>query len=124
KALECNLEALKLAEEHNNKKVLAKASSGIAVSYAYAGNFPEAVRYMKQAVHLFFELKDTVNYANNLGNLAQIYMMSNQPDSAIQLYNSEIPILKAWNDLNRLSYVYLYYGKLLTSIGKYSLALS
>ena len=124
KALQCNLDALKLGEKHNNKKVLAKANSGIAVSYAYAGNFPEAVRYMKQAVQLFLELKDTVNYANNLGNLAQIYEMSNQPDSAIGLYNNTIPILKSWNDLNRLSYVYLYYGKLLTSIGKYSQALS
>src|ERR1043165_579019 len=90
KALQCNLDALKIGEEHNNKKVLAKANSGIAVSYAYAGNFPEAVKYMKQAVQLFLELKDTVNYANNLGNLAQIYEMSNQQDSAVNLYNEEI----------------------------------
>ncbi|HYV93866.1 MAG TPA: tetratricopeptide repeat protein [Chitinophagales bacterium] len=124
KALQCNLDALKLGEEHNNKKVLAKANSGIAVSYAYAENFPEAVKYMKRAVELFLELHDTVNYANNLGNLAQIYTMSNQPDSAIELYNKALIILKSWNDFNRLSYVYLYYGKLLTSTGKYSQALS
>ncbi|HRI20924.1 MAG TPA: ATP-binding protein [Panacibacter sp.] len=122
-ALKQNLAALKLGEENNNKPLIANANSGIAVSYANAGNLPEAIKYAKQAVALFLEVKDSVNYANNLGNLAEMHLMNNDPVSATSSYDKAIPILISWGDINRLSFVYHNRGKALVKSGQLSEAL-
>ena len=122
-ALKQNLAALKLAEENNDASLLAKANSGIAVSYANAGNFTDAAKYMKQAIAQFLEVKDSANYANNLGNLAQIYILDNKAVDAIAAYDKAIPILAAQGDFNRLGYMYNNRGTALANNGQLTPAL-
>ncbi len=122
-ALKYNLAALKLGEENNNKVLLANASSGIAISYANAENYTEALKYMRQAIAQFLEIKDSANYANNLGNIAEIYILTNNTAAAIEAYNKAIPILTSQDDLNRLSYIYCNRGTALAKSGQLSQAL-
>lgn len=70
-AINCKLEALKIAEENGLKKKELEINTDIGINYLHIGNFSEAIRYFKKVISS--ELEDETKNVENK-SIALLYL--------------------------------------------------
>ncbi len=95
-ALESLFEGMKMAEKLESKKSLGVFHLGIAGVYGSMGNNQNTIQYYKNAINIFKELGDSLNYAYAMENLGDQYNLNMaKPDSALLFFKESGPIFKA-----------------------------
>jgi class 3 adenylate cyclase len=95
-ALTSLFEGMKIAEKLENKKSLGVFHLGIAGVYGSMGNNQNTIQYYKNAIKIFKELGDSLNYAYAMENLGDQYNLNMaKPDSALLFFKESGPIFKA-----------------------------
>ena len=91
-------EALKLAENNNNKNLLARCYHTIGVTYYYKSDYNEALEYFFKALKIneeFNNKKEIGAVCNNIGN---VYWMQQNLDGALDFYFRDFNIAKELGD--------------------------
>ncbi|NND80128.1 MAG: tetratricopeptide repeat protein, partial [Maribacter sp.] len=95
-ALASFFEGMKIAEELGNKKRIGTFYVAIAGVYGSMGNNQNTIQYYKNAIGIFKELGDSLNYAYAMENLGDEYNLNMaKPDSALLFFKESGPIFKA-----------------------------
>ncbi len=95
-ALASLFEGMKMAEKLESKKSLGVFYLGIAGVYGSMGNNQNTIQYYKNAINIFKELGDSLNYAYAMENLGDQYNLNMaKPDSALLFFKESGPIFKA-----------------------------
>ena len=95
----------KVVGEERLKPHLGRFYISIAGVYSIMGNHNNTAKYYKDAIKIFKELNDSINYAYGVENLGDEYNLYRaQPDSALLLFNESGPIFKAKNDKTGIAY--------------------
>ena len=95
-ALASLFEGMKMAEKLESKKTLGTFYIAIAGVYASMGNNQNTTQYYKNAIKIFKELSDSLNYAYAMENLGDYYNLTlAKPDSALLFFKESGAIFKA-----------------------------
>jgi class 3 adenylate cyclase len=95
-ALASFFEGMKMAEKLESKKSLGVFYIAIAGVYGSMGNSQNTIQYYKNAIKIFKELGDSLNYAYAIENLGDEYNLNMaKPDSALLFFKESGPIFKA-----------------------------
>ena len=95
-ALASLFEGMKMAEKLESKKSLGVFYLGIAGVYGSMGNNQNTIQYYKNAINIFKELGDSLNYAYAMENLGDQYNLNMaKPDSALLFFKESGPIFRA-----------------------------
>src|SRR5579862_4875324 len=90
KALEYFFDFLKDAEKSGNKFLIANAYNNIGAVYQHkAINYDKALNYYIKALPLYQELDNTDGVGTVTGNIGEIYLAGNNPDSAIHYFRKQ-----------------------------------
>jgi two-component system, sensor histidine kinase PdtaS len=76
--------SIQLANENNDRGLLAKNYNTLAINYAKLSNFPLAIEYNKKCLAIFNETGDKIRIGNTYSNLAALYKEKGDNDSAIK----------------------------------------
>ena len=103
-ALESYFKAVDISNERGEKKELGNLYTAIAGVYAGMGNKQNVKKYYNDAIKIFEDLGERINYAVAVENLGDSYLEWAQPDSALVLFNKSGPIFKALQRKDYLAY--------------------
>jgi len=104
-ALASFFEGLKMAEKSGSKKRLGTFYIAIAGVYSSMGNNQNTIQYYKNAIKIFKELGDSLNYAYAMENLGDEYNLNMaKPDSALLFFKESGTIFKAKNSKTGMAY--------------------
>ncbi len=104
-------EAIEIAKKAENNNVLATAYWGYSILLRREGKFQEAINFYKKASLIYRKLKQERPYLRINNNLANLYYYIGDYDTAINLANYTIKILKEKDYKEELSYALLYRAK-------------
>ncbi|MGB5203848.1 adenylate/guanylate cyclase domain-containing protein [Eudoraea sp.] len=104
KALESYFKAVDISNERGEKSELGRVYTAIAGVYAGMGNKQNVKKYYNNAIKIFEDLDERINYAVAVENLGDSYLEWAQPDSALILFNKSGPIFKALQRKDYLAY--------------------
>ena len=104
KALESYFKAEDIGNERGEKSELGRVYTAIAGVYAGMGNKQNVKKYYNNAIKIFEDLDERINYAVAVENLGDSYLEWAQPDSALVLFNKSGPIFKALQRKDYLAY--------------------
>lgn len=85
--------ALITSEEHPREFAMAQSLLGIV--YEGKGDLPEAIKALKQAAPIFYELKDSFKYAVTLNSLGLVYEIQANYTAALESYLQALVIFQA-----------------------------
>ena len=105
-SLESFFEGVKIAEEEGSEiDIFGRFYVSIASTYSGMGNNQNAVKYYKNGIKIFKEIRDTLLYATTLENLGDAYNLDlAKPDSALIFFKESGAIFKAKNDKIGMAY--------------------
>ena len=105
RALASYFEGVKIATETERKKELGMLYLSIAGVYQVMGNNKNTIQYYKNALPIFKEINDILNYANALENFGDYYNLTlAKPDSALLYFERSGPLFKALDSKIGLAY--------------------
>ena len=84
KSAEYLQKSIQLANENNDRGLLAKNYNTLAINYAKLSNFPLAIEYNNKCLAIFNETGDKIRIGNTYSNLAALYKEKGDNDSAIK----------------------------------------
>lgn len=87
KSLENLLTSIRLANEVNDRGLLAKNYNTLAINYAKLRNYPKAIEYNNKCLVVFNEMGDKIRTGNTYSNLATLYKEKGNNDSSIKYNN-------------------------------------
>ena len=99
KSLKCNLDAMKYAQENDDKFSLGSSHNNIGNVYRVMGNYDRSLESYKQAVKCFSEIKNLDMLAASLNNIGVVYAARKNRDSALIYYNSSLKNYELCKDL-------------------------
>ncbi|WP_273566851.1 adenylate/guanylate cyclase domain-containing protein [Maribacter halichondriae] len=104
-ALENYLQGVTIATSTNKKRELGLLYLSIASVYQVMGNHKNTIRYYKNAIPIFEEVRDTLKYASALENLGDYYNLAlAKPDSALLFFEQSGAIFEARNSKIGIAY--------------------
>jgi two-component system, NtrC family, sensor kinase len=83
KALQVNLQAMKIAEENNLIPPKVAILGQLGMIHTRSGDYSKALTYNRESMKLADSLNDIGFYTNALNNIADTYLKMNQLDSAL-----------------------------------------
>jgi len=98
KALEYDLEALKIGEELGDKKIIASALNNIGLVYSSKNNYPEALSYYLRSLKIKEEIGDRNGIANSLLGIGTIYDLQDNHKKALEYYQKGLKIKESLGD--------------------------
>ncbi len=119
KALQLNLQCLKIAEETGDDMIIARSFSLLSDIYFYEGDMTRSIDYSHRAIAIFSKHADDVRLRNTITNLGDTYEKINQLDSALHYTRLGFEMAARVKDtgllgtaFNNLGNVFLKAGKL------------
>jgi len=104
-ALESLFKGIKMVEESGDKKGLGGFYIAIAGVYGSMGNNQNTIQYYKNAISIFKELGDSLNYGYAMENLGDEYNLNMaKPDSALLFFKESGPIFRAKDNKIGMAY--------------------
>lgn len=98
KALDCQLECLRIQEKYNNKANIALTYNNIAVIHSNQRNFRKAIDFSQKAMAINLALSNKSGLMGNYNTLSSAYAGMNKYDSALLLLDSVVAIADAMGD--------------------------
>ncbi len=98
KALNYYFDALKIAEEINNKKLITTNLGNIGIIYKYQGNLNKALEYYFKALENAKKINNKTKISSILGNIAIVFDNQNNNKKALEYYFKALNIAKEIND--------------------------
>ncbi len=122
-AMDKYIEALKVAEDRNNRKQKAIALNNIGLIYNNIKDYQLALEYMIRSYKIIKTYDDKPLLIQSYNNIASIYWNDSKIDSSVKYYNLAFEASKEINDLvgllhsyNNLGIVYLQQGDNYTAL--------
>lgn len=111
-AQEYYLKALSIKENHTDNRMIARIYNNLGMIYAYQDIYEMALSMHKEALQYLKleEVRDSINISFVLRNIARVFTLTNQADSAICYYEQAIQYSTPKNIssiLNDLGNIYL-----------------
>ncbi|MGC4037003.1 MAG: tetratricopeptide repeat protein [Chitinophagaceae bacterium] len=125
KALQINLQSLKITEEYKLTFQRALAEANLGKIYSMSRNYVKALSSFKESTRLFDLLHDSAFYVGQLNNVSDTYLLMNQLDSALytsKLAYDNVILLKNGKDWAKIS-ILESLGKIYLKLGNTDLAL-
>ena len=98
KSIEITQQALLLSEESNNKPLIAKSLSQLALYKMVVGEMELATQYAKKSISIFFELNDEKGLADAQYSLAGVYYKTNEYHLGLINFTEALKIYRKHND--------------------------
>ena len=95
KALESILEASKLADQQNNRKLVGLTDAVIADVYSSMGNHNRSISYYREAIGILKKENDSINFGSVIFNAGDEFYHHQDLDSALVYYEEAGNIFKA-----------------------------
>jgi tetratricopeptide (TPR) repeat protein len=124
KAINYYGQALRIAQEAGNKRLMMRSHSGLGFGYWRIGSHAQATEHGIAALELSRELKDKKAEGRALGSMSLWFSYAGDPVKAIQYCEQAIAIYKEINDERSLGLAYLNMGSFQFEIEDYDKALS
>ncbi|HEY2722308.1 MAG TPA: ATP-binding protein [Chitinophagaceae bacterium] len=83
KALEIDLEALKIAEESKDLEIIGVTFGSLSDVYFYEGDIKRSLEYSSKAISIYETIHDSARLGTVITNVGDTYEKSNQLDSAL-----------------------------------------
>ncbi|MEZ5083260.1 MAG: ATP-binding protein [Bacteroidales bacterium] len=106
------LEALKMGEKLNNKKILSLTTRDLGLFYARINLPDSALSYYRKSFFYYKNSPYQVGIGNLYQNISQIYEARQQYDSTKFYLRKAIPVNYDANEMIGLTYVYLDFGRI------------
>ncbi len=107
----------------NNEKYQSIGFNTTGVIQWYRGNMEKTLMYIKKALFLNLQRKDTLLLASNYGNIGLLYDNLGQSDSAIKYYQKSIKYAGLTNNFTAVAKSHINLALLFTDVKNYKLAL-
>jgi len=123
KTLETKIEALKIAERLQNRRIVAIAGihQGMSFIYREMELYDEGLNQYRIVMKMVRDAGlPMVNYANTIGTAAQCYIGLGKPDSALICANIQDSLDRKFKRTNL--FTFLNYGRIQEGLGNYRLA--
>lgn len=98
KSIEITQQALLLSEKSNNKPLIAKSLSRLALYKMVIGEMELAAQYAKKSISIFSELNDEKGLADALYSLAGVYYKTNEYHLGLINFTEALKIYRKHND--------------------------
>jgi two-component system, NtrC family, sensor kinase len=122
-ALDAYFKSAEIARKTHNLKGEGEAYGAIADIYSVANNFPNAKQYYQKAIITLRASKgDSISLASVISNAGEVYLKTEQYDSALYYFNEAKAIFDHINYLSGKGYSLGNIGMVYASIGKNQLA--
>ena len=115
--------ALDLAEEINDKELIAKAINGIGTVNASISDYPKALDYFTKALNIYEELANKNGIANNLGNIGNVYENLSDYPKALEYLAKALTIYEELGSKYGIAKNLLNIGTVYQNISEYPKAL-
>ncbi len=106
KAVEVTTLAQRYFEKDNNLKGKARAILNIGILYGDLKQNRRSLEYLNKAKVLFFDLKDTAQWANAITRVANVYMELEQHDSSKVMYLEALKLFQKINHKRGIAVIY------------------
>lgn len=93
--------ALEISEELNIKRRSAANFTNLGNAYENLGRYDSSIICTTKAIEIKLEVGDSTSAAGTMGNLGLVYHKMNNPEKAMEYYNSAIEILGGENRRSR-----------------------
>ncbi len=130
KAIECYMQALKIAKDLGDKKGEENSLGNLGLAYIQIGQVDKAIQNYEQALQIAEEIGDIRGKGNSLGNIGLAYNQLGKIEKAIQYYKKALEIASKVGDkrgegshLGNLGNVYADIGRVEKAIEYYKKAL-
>ncbi len=121
---------LKIGEQHQDKKIIAKSLSNEGLNFFNKSNYDSALYFDLKALTIQEEIGDSLSMAGNLSNIGNLYYRMKSPVEAIKYLNEGLKIYELLhyqsgiaNDLNSLGVIYDDMGQTERAIEHYNRSL-
>lgn len=113
-ALDQHFKALKIFEELGNSELRAKGKvlDAIGRTYLRMNKFDKSLEYHLASLKLLITVQDSMLIATSYGNIANIYIIQDQPIAAIAYYNKSLKIFETMKDTKGISNTLLNIGNI------------
>jgi tetratricopeptide (TPR) repeat protein/DNA-binding CsgD family transcriptional regulator len=130
KAIAPGLNAFSLAEQIEDKGLIAKAHTNLGNIYKYMRDFDKSISHFQQAISIYREIENKIAIAVDLGNLGSVYLELNELNMALDYNNRALMMNEqiensrgiAQNNLN-LGNIYYFMANYMNSLEHYERAL-
>ncbi|HWY11128.1 MAG TPA: tetratricopeptide repeat protein [Bacteroidia bacterium] len=123
KSLAEYLEALKSAEERNDKKGIAGSYNNIGNIYRYNSDYPNAVEFFLKALNLFEELKNKKGISAVYANLGTVYTYLKEHQKALNYFEKSLAISEKLQNKFEIAVSLMNIGNVYLDLGDYPKAL-
>lgn len=106
KALNYDLQQLRIAEQMRDSSYMASASNTVGINHYRMRNRDKALEYFEHALSIREELKDSVGMADVMNNIAMIYDDREQFREALWLYKKALQIYTGINQTEAMADTY------------------
>lgn len=103
-------QSLMLWEAVDNKRMVAWTLSNLGTTMRPMKKYKEAIIYFERAIALLEHIKDPVSQAVARMDLANVYLILQEPQEALSLYNLAEPVLLKAKDERHLAMIYTNIG--------------
>ncbi|PCH67891.1 MAG: hypothetical protein COC01_04800 [Bacteroidetes bacterium] len=117
-------EALSIAIEINNKKLIANCNTYIGLIYDVKSDYPRALHYNKESLSINEQLQDKEAMARNYNNIGNIYWSQSDNSQALYYYFKSLKIEEELGDKHGISTCYNNIGNIYYYQSTYPVALS
>lgn len=98
--------ALDLAKKNSFKKAQAVAYGRLGSVEYFRGNYETSIEYNQLAYELHKEIKDTIGYSSDLGNIANSYDVTGYHELAIKYFHEALDAFISMKDTFRVEVAY------------------
>lgn len=123
KAKELAEEALQIAEELSDEKILTRALQNIAILHTISGDYSTALRYDNLSLQNSISMSDSFNIAFDYSNLANDYYDIGDYDQAYAYFTQSFRIARKLNDSLQMTIALHNVGRVFKELGQYDRAL-
>ena len=109
------LKAAEIADDVDNPSIKGPLYANLGILYTYHDLYPQALEFQRKALPEFYQLKDSYSLAMVFRNIARIYTIQENPDSAIPFYSealANVSSARSFSILNELTNSYIKAGDL------------
>jgi tetratricopeptide (TPR) repeat protein len=124
KALQYDLDALKIYKTIDNKPGLSDTYHNIGIVYFYLGNLDKSLDFTQKALQIREELNDKLGISKSLNNVAMIYRNMNKNDKALEYYFKALKLMEELKSVNDQSFAMTNIGITYKQMGNYDNALN
>ncbi|MEZ5016377.1 MAG: sensor histidine kinase [Flavipsychrobacter sp.] len=100
------LNALKIAEEHNDKNLQSSSYNGLGILFLNLGDLEKGQDYHLKALAIREELKDSSAISQSLNNLGIVQREKGNFDSSLYYYKKALAIAQQTNRLDDVAFLY------------------